>query len=628
MYLDQYLDLTDIKTFMGLYSRGGNDNCPQDHSAVFQNFTTRGKRGEFNFRNGSKQSLNITHAVVRMFEAKFINNVGVLSSNFISCDGAGNIWKQDNTLLINIPNMIDFVALNLFNHVFILPICSVFGASVLQVWDGTNPVRPALGSAPGAGMAVAQAAGGNITPGVHQFAVAFVTNTGFTTPPGPVVAGVFTPVSVTFSTGNGTANVTGIPTGPAGTVQRLLFATKSGLGTYYFIPAADGGLINDNVTTTATLNFFDTDLAIDATSLFALRTSIPSATTDYGGAGLAVYRGRLIILDGTTTNQINVSDSGLPENFDSVHDFITVDYQQDQFISAFEYFGTLYISGNTGIHATSDNGGNPSTWSVNLIDSGNGFNHAGLINVLSEKYAGPLGSIMLGVFREGLYLFNGNVNRPCLSLKIQNIFDTFTHGKEHSPHLVVDLTQDILYILIPTGGSSIPNTLIVGDFSDGLSAESIIWSTFTFTNFSPRCLQIADFNDGDDFDYWLRMGTTAAGIQKLTPKVTNDSGNAIVGQIQFSNFGPSDGTLSIFRFLRSRVTGSGTIQIQLQDRDGNNVVNPPSWTLAASGGDQFRQINYTAEGMQVLLTISTLNASVTMDRFDCFAKRRWMTRPG
>jgi hypothetical protein len=264
---------------------------------------------------------------------------------------------------------------------------------------------------------------------------------------------------------------------------------------------------------------------------------------------------------------------------------------------------------------------------VNLIDSGNGFNHAGLVNVLSEKYAGPLGSVMLGIFREGLYLFNGNVNRPCLSLKIQNVFDTFTHGAEHSQQLVVDLTQDIIYMLLPLNGSTTPNTLVVGDFSDGLSAEAIAWAVYSFP-FTPKCIQIADFNDGDDFDYWVRLGTSASGIQKLTPKVTNDSGTAITGIIQFPNFGGNDGTLSIFRFLRTRSTGSGTIQIQLSDRDGGNIVNPPSLTLAAGGGDLFRQINYTAEGMQVTLTISTLNASISMNRFDCFSKRRWMTRPG
>lgn len=628
MHLDQYEKIT-IKEFFGLYARGETSSCPINHSSTFQNVGTRGKKKEIGLRPGTKQSVNVGHNVVRIFVAKFVNiSTGAATTFRLTADGAGHIYQDAGILLLTVTNMIDFVAINLFNHTFILPICSPGGLAgqVLYIWDGVNAVRPALGAAPTTTFTVTQAAGGNITQGTHQFAVAFVTNTGFTTQPGPKIAGVFTPVSVNFAAGNGTGNVTGIPLGPAGTIQRQLFATKANLGVYYFIPLSKGGVINDNVTTTATLNFLDTDLAIDASSLFNLRESINAAFTGYGGAGLAVYKGRLVILDGTSQNQINTSQSGLPENFDSVVGFINVDYQQDQFISAFEYFGVLYISGNTGIHSVSDNGNDPSTWSPNLIDSGNGFNNASLTNVLSEKYSGPLGSVMLGIFREGLYLFNGNVQRPCLSLKIQNIFDTFTHGAEHTPQLCVDLTQDILYMLLPLNGSLTPNSLIVGDFSDGLDAESINWATYTFP-FTPQCIAISSFSDGDDFDYWLRLGTST-DIKKLTTAQTSDSGTAIIGVLKTFLHSFGDGTVDLFRFLRLRSKGTGTIQIQLSDQDGVLVSNPPSLVLSASPGtDLSRQINFTSEEMSIQLTISTLNATLTLTRIDTYGKVRWPWRP-
>lgn len=627
MLLDQY-EVRAISEFFGLYSRGDPDSCPQNHSPVFTNFATRGKRHELGLRPGTLASLAVGNTV-RIFNAKFVNALGVSTTNVLTCDGAGNIRNQAGANILTVTNMIDFVGLNLFNHVFLLPICSPGGLAgqVLYIWDGTNAVRPALGAAPTSSFAVAQAAGGNITPGTHQFAVCFVTNTGFTTQPGPKIAGVFTPVSVNFTAGNGTGNVTAIPTGPAGTTQRIILATKANLGVYYFVPAAGGGVINNNVSTTTTLNFLDTDLTIDASSLFNLRESINAAFTGYGGAGMAVYRGRLVILDGTTQNQIPTSQSGLPENFDSVTGLINVDYQQDQFISAFEYFGTLYLSGNVGIHSTSDNGNEPSSWFTALIDSGNGFPHNSLINVLSEKYAGPLGSTMLGVFREGLYMFNGNVVRPCLSLKIQNIFDTFTHGAEHTPELVVDLTQDIIYMLLPLNGSSVPNTLIVGDFSDGLDAENIAWSVYTFP-FTPKCLAMISFNDGNDFDYWLRMGTSA-GVQKLTAAQTTDSGTPITGTMQtyLSTFG--DGTLDIFRYVRVKASGTGTLAMQLLDQGGNNPVTPPNFTLNTVGSSDFgRQINYTNEKMSVTFTYNNAAGNLSIHRVEIYGKVRWAWRPG
>jgi hypothetical protein len=104
---------------------------------------------------------------------------------------------------------------------------------------------------PGEGPSVADSTtAGNISPGVHQVVVIFVTRQGYWTAPSP-------PVSWTAA-GNLKVNVTNIPTGPSNVVQRLLAFTASGGASFYHVPAAM--VINDNTTTSLTVDFTDTVL--------------------------------------------------------------------------------------------------------------------------------------------------------------------------------------------------------------------------------------------------------------------------------------------------------------------------------------------------------------------------------
>ncbi|MGC2422519.1 MAG: hypothetical protein WA405_12820 [Candidatus Acidiferrales bacterium] len=104
---------------------------------------------------------------------------------------------------------------------------------------------------PAEGPLVADAgADGNISPGIHQCVVVFVTRQGYWTAPSP-------PVSWTASGGHQVA-VTNIPTGPSNVVQRLVALTASGGASFYHVPATM--VINDNTTTSLTIDFTDTIL--------------------------------------------------------------------------------------------------------------------------------------------------------------------------------------------------------------------------------------------------------------------------------------------------------------------------------------------------------------------------------
>jgi hypothetical protein len=119
---------------------------------------------------------------------------------------------------------------------------------------------------------------GNISPGVHQCVVIFVTRQGYWTAPSP-------PFSWTAA-GGFKAQVTAIPTGPANVVQRLLAFTASGGATFYQVPATM--TINDDSTTSLTVDFTDTILlsGADMTDLFS-QIELPQQL------GVAAYTDRL-----------------------------------------------------------------------------------------------------------------------------------------------------------------------------------------------------------------------------------------------------------------------------------------------------------------------------------------------
>jgi hypothetical protein len=126
----------------------------------------------------------------------------------------------------------------------------LLGQDFPRQFDGSNFDRVSQ-VGPGEGPSVADSATtGSISPGVHQVAVVFVTRQGYWTAPSP-------PVSWTAA-GNLKVNVTNIPTGPSNVVQRLLAFTASGGASFYHVLAAM--VINDNTTTSLTVDFTDTIL--------------------------------------------------------------------------------------------------------------------------------------------------------------------------------------------------------------------------------------------------------------------------------------------------------------------------------------------------------------------------------
>jgi hypothetical protein len=124
------------------------------------------------------------------------------------------------------------------------------GQDIPRQYDDTNMDRVSQ-IGPAEGLAVVDSStSGNISPGAHKSVVVFVTRQGYWTEPSPATTWT--------AAGNFKVSVTDIPTGPSNVVQRLLACTASGGASFYHVP--DMMVINDNSTTSATIDFTDTIL--------------------------------------------------------------------------------------------------------------------------------------------------------------------------------------------------------------------------------------------------------------------------------------------------------------------------------------------------------------------------------
>lgn len=633
MYLDEYQKI-EIEEFKGLYKRGMPDQVPPDHAICCENVVFYAG-GQVQKRPGIAPSLALNHAVKRMFEGE-IDTVGLI---MLTLDWNGNIYQNNNTTpIFSNANMVDFVAINLFNKIFILPIVSTGPPPNLQVWLGVNPTtRDAAGNAPTSSFSAATGAAGNVDIGDYKLAVSFITDTGFTTQPGPKIAGVFTPVLYT-SPGSVKINVTGIPTGGSEVVARQLFITKANSDLYYYLGSSAGGFINDNVTTTATLDFFDTDLVLSADDLFDLLEKIPGAVR---AGGLNVYHNRLVVVR-TDSDVIYISYPEDAESMNNVTGFITDPQDSDAPQGALVLRDTLYITRAFSIYATQDNGNDPGTWSMTLVDGAIGSSQFALGTIAATNTALTTGDVGLVANRAGLFLFNGAVVRPELSWKIKDIWDQITHGWDINITIQLDPFKKVIYILLPLNGSQDPNTLVVADYNNvdfelsGQAHSQLRWTYYFFKNFIPSSIGLASFIDDDgssDFDYYLRLGSAGSNsLVKLKDGVQNDLGQAINSYYCMALLTSDKGALNILRAIRvrgeSNSANTGNLILLVRPEDLQTTTTLPTLPLVqAPGADLTRQCNVTNEKVSVSFGTNAVDEGMKIDRVDLFLKKMFAARP-
>lgn len=649
-----------VNKFYGLYLRGLTDACPPDHSTIAQNLRFN-RQGECFTRDGFKPSLGTAAPIRRMFLATFghTDQTGIV----LTCDGAGNIYRSDTGgILLSVPGMVDFAAINIFSWCLISPILSAPTLpNPVYIWSGlpasggsgdTVPIRPAAGvgplnTIPRTFLASESSTAGDCDIGIHKFGVSYITNTGYTTQPGPtgsIAAGgigdekFFEPATVT-STGGKCITLSGIPIGGPEVVARQILATQANQDLYFNAGGRifDGtslvpwdGIIHDNTTTSITISFFDTDLAVSADRLFDLLPIIPAGTFGLI-AGITTYHGRVLYWGGEF-NLIRVTDPGSAEAIDNVNGFIQLPEQNDgnDVTNASNLQDTLYFFKLVGIFSVTDNGGDPNTWSIITIEQGVGCAVAlslGTVSLATPAFA--QNQINLVTDLGGIYLFNGAIIQPPLTWKINDLWLSIMEQTNLQGSMIaVDPYFKLIYYACVGNALGTPGwgNLLVADYNDGLDAQNIKWSIWTFP-FPITAIGMMSFTDVDGLSNRFRVGS-GNNIVKYEVGALTDLGGPIVTVWRSYYLAPSLGALNIFRYLRARLPYKDPISITLFSEDDAFTKSPPGFALPYTPGrDLTREFNFMDEKMSIQLCCNATHGGFILQRLDAFCKERYAMRP-
>lgn len=471
---DQLQIVYDSDKVRGLFDRTDAEFIPPTH--MYQcdniNFTDKGWEG----RPGLTE-YEATPDIIHMQSYERIGEVG----RFIWLDGSGDFFDSvSGGTILSIPGCARFSLISLFNRAYITPHDALTGMASEKVYvydpDLAATARQAAGARAtdggGAFAAATAAAAGNVEVGTRLVSYCFETTTGFRTKP------ILTPVVYTTSTASRKITLSNYDTGPAGTAKRIFLASKR-IKNYdplkkkdyelFFIP---GGIINDNTTTAAVdVDFFDADLIDSADYLNDLREDIPA------GVFISYYAGRMVVGEPSgNVGLANISRSGDPESFNEVDGFILAyPGEGENLTNGREFRGQFYMTKISRTIVTQDNGLEPSSWTVTIVDAAIGSTPWGISKV-GSSLSTTRDTLLIFDFG-GIFAFNGAYGVQPLTWAIDNLWENIDRSNR-SPQLIVDARNNKMYInLILQSGE---HFVLVGDFEYGLDAENIRWSKWKY----------------------------------------------------------------------------------------------------------------------------------------------------
>jgi hypothetical protein len=437
----------------------------------------------------------------------------------------------------------DFSAINLNNRVYITIHNRITGkaAEKIYVYDGTT-FRAAAGIAPATNPGAANGAAGVVEAGIHLIAFAWETASGFITKYGPAVQ-YLAPGAVKI-------NVTSVSNGGAGVVAKHVLATKvipnydgnQDNYEFFFVP---NGKINDNVTTSITIDFLDSQLVDSGDTLLDQLDTIPA------GVFLCEHEGRLVS-GGEEANPsfARVSLPGKPESFSAIDGFIKCSPGDGGGLKNGRSFkGNLYTFKSNRTYATHDNGGAPSEWPVSQIDGGIGAEAFSIADVLDSKTFTRNMLFVMG--RSGLYAFDGAYGQLPLSYNQDAVLQNYFNDK--CSLIANPVTKEIFVIL--DGHPS--KHIFVYNYMEGLSYDRIRCCPWVFSAVDiVGNMVVKNMVIGVDGTMYLL--TSSIGkvyylqYPLVSPNLTDDDGVAIIAYYITHLVIADDGTEIHLAFARVR----------------------------------------------------------------------------
>lgn len=485
--MDNVRDHTPVNLgFNGLYKRGDDDNCPLDHFTDCNNIRF-------------EPNAVLSRAGLEIFETDtgaiyaFLNIVRLYSFNratdqdLILLDDAGNFYHSGSPTplvpILTIAGCEDFTFVSIANRGYISPIVDSMGMQdeFVYVYLGDGAVaRKAAGAGPTTALTLAASVLGNVEVGVRIFGVIYETDTGFQTKISPLE-------TITTIVPN-IINITDIPVSPdsfvvarhivaAKAVNPVLYNNDPSSYELFFVP---DGRIDDNVTTSLDVNFFDVELLDEASSLLDILEEIPAV------ANLNTYHERMIAANSFGEYNadpdldtsylpvtIRVSKKGEPEAFDAVEGVIQAPQDGYKLTCTQEYRDVLYVFKNVRTYAYNDNGDIPSSWPLIVIDQGTGASLHGVATVLDS--GGINIDFLLVINFNGLVLFTGTYIKPELTWKIESAWMELNRDEFNEMQIVNDSLSKQIFCVLPN------NKILLGDYTEAFDLLKIKWAYWTFT---------------------------------------------------------------------------------------------------------------------------------------------------
>jgi len=611
-----------VDAFRGTFDRGEDEVCPAGFFLSSLNY--RFTKGGIQTREGSSYDVlaaPLTSAI-KVKRMELYERTGEAQRLLILND-VGQIWDSVTGLMIlSIPTMTDFSCTVMYERAYITPHNSVTGlpGEKVYVYEGSGSARPAGGSGPSTTPIVAanSASSGKVDSGVRFYGVAFESATGFISTLGGFVS--------LESPGEHKVDLSSIPLGPAGTVARVLVATKEILPenaqafdaqTYYFIP---DGRIPNNTGSTITVDFYDADLMDDASYLLEQLSEIPA------GVGIGQYKSSLIVWgENLNPSIVRVSKPGEPEAHNGAEGYLTVYPGIGGGIkNCTEYRNQIIICKAHRTYASLGNDDSPAFWEVGEVDGSVGTECHGIGQILN--IGSNVEDRIFIADRAGLRLFVGTYSDDyILSYNVDDIWGRITPTAFNQVEVQVDAINFFIYVALPLDGALTPNYILYGDYSEGLGEETIRWTLWKFP-VVPTSIVVALVGDTPVF----KFGSINSGVVKLDFSTKLDLGVRIDNIIKFPLFpvGGEDELINHYTGIALRARGAGLLDIYCEGLDAVNVLQAQSLVLSERPGRVlWRGFNFTAGHCSVTLVQPNVDSWMIMTKFILYVAPLWESRP-
>lgn len=407
--------------------------------------------------------------------------------------------------------------------------------------------RLAAGTPPtGSITVVTSATAGKVEVGTYIISIARETNTGFITPPGPF--------AVYTAPGGKKIDISSIPTTGSDTSRRHILVTKK-ISNYNGDPKNYEPffhqVIENNIDTTLTIDFVETELVASADYLFDELQVIPA------GVCIGRYQASMVVAGEFARKWVaRVSKGGEPESFSDIDGFCNVGPGDGGGVKNLaEMNGLLYFFKLNRTLSTQDNGLPPSSWPVIEIECGIGCDSNGISEINDDSKAHHQGALLVKHI-SGIYIFNGAYNYIPITFKIDRLYRNELQQLDYRlTQVLVDTIRKHIYVQIHL--STGIHKLYVADYSaafDPLGMKWMVWTSdilkdgilvFRMDRFGILYFTNSDFqgdsvlkkiDPGDDTFFSIESGITPIQIAQTSDFLTFDKTDRMISHIEGVGF--------------------------------------------------------------------------------------------